>query len=102
MAIIDEIKEAEKQAQKIKDDAKAAARADAELIETEAVNTAAQRKKEAREKADALIAKAEAEAEAAAVKRKADSEAECERIKAAGRQNVDRAAEAIFERAISL
>ena len=33
MAIIDEIKAAEKKAQQIKDDARAAARADAEMIE---------------------------------------------------------------------
>ncbi len=102
MAIIDEIKEAEKKAQKIKDDAKAAARADSELIETEARNKAAELKKEAREKADALIKAAETEAGAARVKRKEESDAECEHIKAEGRQNVDRAAESIFERAIRL
>lgn len=102
MAIIDEIKEAEKKAQKIKDDAKAAARADAEMIETEAKNEAAERKKAAHEKAEEMISQAEADAKAAQAEKKIASDEECERIKASGREKVGLAADAVFERAIRL
>ena len=64
MAIIDEIKAAEEKAQKIKEDAKAAARADAEMIETDAKNKAAEMKKKAADEALSAQAKAEAEAKA--------------------------------------
>ncbi len=102
MAIIDEIKEAEKKAQKIKDDAKAAARADAETIETEALSEAAARKKAAREEADALISSAGAEAEEARKAARSDSDAECSAIRAQGEAKIGAAADSIFERAIRL
>ena len=102
MAVIDEIKAAEEKAQKIKEDAKAAARADAEIIETEAKNKAADMKANAADESSANQAKAEAEAKEAAKKARAESDAECEELKNSGRQHLKEAAELIFKGACEI
>ena len=102
MAIIDEIKAAEEKAQKIKDDAKAAARADAEMIETEAKNKAANMKAKAADEAAAAELKAEAEAKAAADEARKISEKECESLMESGRKHVKEAAELIFKGACEI
>lgn len=102
MAIIDEIKAAEEKAQKIKDDAKAAARADSEIIETEAKNKAADMKNKAAEEAAAAQSKAEAEAKAASDKARAETEKECESLMKSGREHIREAAELIFKGACDI
>ena len=97
MAIIDEIKAAEARAAKIKDDAKAAARADGEIIETEARKKAAEMKEKAEADAQAMKAAAEAEAAEAAAKSAAASGKECEVIIAAGRARLDEAVKLILK-----
>ena len=102
MAIIDEIKAAEARAQKIKDDAKAAARADGEMIETEARKKAAEMKSAAEAEAAAMRVKAEAEAAEMAAEAAAKSEKECKTILAAGRMRLDEAVELILKGASEL
>ena len=102
MAIIDEIKVAEEKAQKIKEDAKAAARADCETIEVEAKNKAAAMKKKAADEAAVMQSKAEAEAETEAEKARALSEEECAKLVSEGRKHLKEAAELIFKGACDI
>jgi len=102
MAIIDEIKAAEAEAQKLKEDAKAAARADAEMIETEARKKAADMKAKAEAEAKAMTAKAEEEAAELSNKAKEQSDKECEALKSAGRERLDAAVELIFKGAADI
>ena len=102
MAIIDEIKAAEQRAQKIKDDAKAAARADAEVIETEARKKASDMKEKAKADAAAAESAAEAEAGAEAERTRAECAEKCDAILRNGRLHVEEAAELIFKGACDL
>lgn len=102
MAIIDEIKAAEKKAQQIKDDARAAARADAEMIEAEAKKKAAAMKDAAQRKAEENAAEARRKADALTAEAMKRSEAECRAVKEAGENKLDEAAELIFKGAIGV
>jgi F0F1-type ATP synthase membrane subunit b/b' len=97
MAIIDEIKAAEAQAQKLKDDAKAAARADAEMIEEEARKKAADKRAKAEAEAKAMISDAEREAREFTEKAKEQSDRDCEALRSAGRERLAEAVELILK-----
>lgn len=102
MAIIDEIKAAEKKAQQIKDDARASGRADAEMIEVEAKKKAAEMKQIAQKQAEERIDQARRAAEEATAKAKRLSDDECRAITDNGRKKLDEAAELIFKGAIGI
>ena len=102
MEIIDEIKAAEKKAQKLKDDAKAAARADAEMIDAEAKKKAALIKSDAAAQAAKAEADAKAEAESITAEAKKASELECAKLKEDGMGKLKEAVGLIFKGALEI
>lgn len=100
MAIIDEIKAAELKAAKIKEDAKASARSDSEIIEVEANRKAKAMKDEALSEMRKLLQKAETESETSYAQAAGQTKADCEKLIEKGSENIDAAADMIFEKAL--
>lgn len=102
MAVLDEIKEAEQQAQKIKDDAKTAARSDAEVIESEAKKKGEDMKADARKAAKAELDESKARAERVTLDAKAKSDAACEALKKSAEPGFEKAVAFIMEKALDI